>query len=69
MVMCRKSELTETLKDERPIDRARTVGRGGPVFLPPRRPSALARLLLTASDGHGDTAFDVSGRVAMVGEG
>ena len=51
MVMCRRSETHEA-SGERPTGRPRTVGHGGPIFLPPRKPSALARLLLTADDGH-----------------
>ena len=65
MVVCRKSARgveqprPTAVKSNGGVDRRSRLGEGGPVFLPRRRPSAMAEALLAqAMEVGGVTAYD-----------
>ncbi len=58
MVVCRKSSEDQTAAQQPSLERhvPRKLGEGGPVFFPRRKPSALARALMTQTEQV--TAYD-----------
>ena len=60
MVMCRKPSTTHNSRStSRPRRDDTPLGKGGPVILPPRRPSAMALALMAPSaEGNSVTAYD-----------